>query len=154
LEFKTQGFARVKRINMLHYEGKSSVLIVSELQATVVESVLNGAPRHVVAAHIHVLLTAKSIQLAFWLSILRESLGYAKDRTLGGTQSRFGSCAKKNGMYPYQNRSPLCLPFIFRRVSKIAQSNYYFVVSVCPSVCPHGKTRVLLTGWIFVKFDI
>jgi len=41
----------------------------------------------------------------------------------------------------------------FRRVRKIAKSDINFVLSLCPSVRPHGTTRPSLNVF-FVKFDI
>ena len=37
--------------------------------------------------------------------------------------------------------------YVFRSVCKIAKSDFSFVISVCLSVYPHGKTRLSLDGF-------
>ena len=43
---------------------------------------------------------------------------------------------------------------VYRRVRKIAKSDYCFVVSGCLSIRPFAWDKSAPTGWIFMKFDI
>ena len=54
-----------------------------------------------------------------------------------------GEFSNKAGQIAICNKN---VQSVFRRVRRIAKSDYQLVMSVCPSVCPHGTTRLPLDG--------